>query len=206
MDTKTLNKIRFFAIKEYGQSKDKQHSFGHAERVAKNALWITDILKVGDGFDKNLLQAACYLHDIVITKRNSRNYFSQFYSHIFEKLLNKKYIRQTLEYFDLPPEEEQILAVSIVNHPYSIPYRVLNKQRDLYSKVLQDADSLDSVSLRREHSFINRKGKILTYLTSIYLFWIRNNIEKYLNFPELTNKLNNGLISPEGRENRARKK
>ncbi len=197
MDVKTLNKIRLFAKKEHGQSKDKQHDFGHAERVAKNALWITNILKIGDGFDKNLLQAACYLHDIVLTKRNSRNYFSQFYNHIFEKTLNKKYIRQIIEYFDLPPEEDQILATSIVNHPYSIPYRILNRQRDLYSKTLQDADSLDYVSLRREHSFIDGKGKIPTVLTNIYLSWIRNNIEKYLNFPELTDKLNSGLILPE---------
>ena len=131
------------------------------------------------------MQAAGYLHDILLAKRKSKNYFSQLYSHIFEKALNKKQIRQVLEQFNLSAEEKEILATAIINHPYSIPYRRLNKQKDLYSKILQDADSLDYVSPERESNFIKGKGKRVIRLTKMYLSWIRNNLEKYLNFPEL---------------------
>ena len=188
MDVKTLKKIRSFTIKEYAKSQDRQHNFAHAERVAKNALWITDVLKIKEGVDKNLLQAACYLHDIVLVRRNNGNYFSWLYNHIFEKHLNKRYLKEILECFGLPQEENKILTAAIVNHSYSIPYRLLNKQGDLYSKILQDADSLDYVSVKRADIFIKKKGKILTHLINLYLSWIKNDLGRYLNFPQLTNE------------------
>ncbi len=189
MDIKTLNKIKHYAKNEYNQAKDKYHDFDHIERVVKNALGITDRLKFSEGFDKNLLLAACYLHDIVITKRNNSNFLKKFYNHIFEKLLNKKYIRKILKNFSLPLNEEQILALTIINHPHSIPYHSLNRHNDLYSKILQDADSLDYISLERTRNFIYGKRKILIYFFNIYLTWIRKNIRHFLNIQESLDQL-----------------
>lgn len=189
MNVKTLEKIRDYAKKEYGVSGDKQHNFDHVDRVAKNALKIVDVLDVTNKIDKNLLQAACYLHDLAASKNKSSNYFSQFLNHIFEKKINKKHILGILANFDLTWDDSQILLVAIINHSYSIPYRILNKQKDLYSQILQDADSLDYVISNREDSFLEGKGKIAVFLVRMYLNWIRNNIEKYLNFPELAKKI-----------------
>jgi len=136
-------------------SDDKRHDFGHAERVTRNAMWILDTLKIGESVDRNLLQAACYLHDVVVMKRDSRNYFSRFVSHFFEKNLNKKYLGKVLADFDLPWEEDQIIAEAIINHPNSIPFLVLNKEKDIYSKILQDADKLEAtgaISIMRTFS------------------------------------------------------
>jgi len=189
MDAKTLEKIKDYAKKEYGVSSDRQHNFDHVDRVAKNALKIVDALDVADKIDKNLLQAACYLHDIATSKSKSSNYFSQFLNHIFEKNINKRNILGILANFDLTWDDSQILLASIINHSYSIPYRILNKQKDLYSQILQDADSLDYAISNREDSFLEGKGKISVFLVRMYMNWIRNNIEKYLNFPELAEKI-----------------
>ena len=185
MDSKTLEKIKVYVKKVSDLSDDKRHDFGHAERVTRNAMWILDTLKIGESVDRNLLQAACYLHDVVVMKRDSRNYFSRFVSHFFEKNLNKKYLGKVLADFDLPWEEDQIIAEAIINHPNSIPFLVLNKEKDIYSKILQDADSLDYASSEREVSFGRGKGIIQIYIARKYLSWIRNHMERYLNFPEL---------------------
>lgn len=198
MDIKTLETIKNYSIEEYSNSIDKQHNISHVERVAKDALWITNVLSLESSIDKNLLQAACYLHDVLIAKRNAKNYFSQFYNYVIEKSLNKKYIGKVLERFNLTPKEKQILEVSLINHPYSIPLRILHKQGNLYLKILQDSDSLDYVSLEKQQSLFEAKQKILIFITNMYLTWIRNNFKKYLNFPELATKLNNGLISSQG--------
>ncbi len=189
MDNFTLNNIKRFAIEEYAKTKDGQHNFEHAERVAQNALWIAEALKAEDALDKNLLKAACYLHDLVIAQRFGGSFFSRCYNHFWEKYLNKKYFESILKNFNLTSAENKILSTAIVNHPYSIPYGILNKQGDIYSKILQDADSLDYLS--EERKLVLAKGKLLTYFINKYLSWVRKNIKKYLNFPELIKKFPN---------------
>lgn len=184
MNSKTLNQIRRFSLIKYSLTKDKQHNLEHVKRVSRNAVKIVKRLGVSKDIDLNLLEAACYLHDIVVSKNRGTN-FSMFISHIFEKPLNKKYIPQIIKQFNLPKNEAQILTDAIINHPGSIPYRRLNRKKDLYSKILQDADSLDYISTQRQISFIQTKGKILSFISKLFLFHIRKNIKFFLNFPEL---------------------
>jgi len=197
MDTKTLEIIKNYSIKEYSKSVDKFHDLKHIERVVKNASWIVRKLKMEDLIDINLLNASCYLHDILIANRNAKNNFSQLYNNLIERSLNRKYMMKILDFFDLDTKEKQILSVAIINHPNSIPFRILNRQGDLYTKILQDADSLDYISLNRQQNLIEEKGKLLNQIANKYIFWIRKNIKKYLNFPELAFRLNGGLISAE---------
>ena len=187
MDAKTLEKIKDYAKLVYSQNNDFSHNLEHSERVVQNALKIVNVLDYKDAIDKNLLISTCYLHDIVVCKNKGKLLFSVYY-HLFEKQLNRKYLPEIIKRFDLSKQESQILTNTIINHPYSIPYRILNKNGDLYSKILQDADSLEYVSIQRLKARYEAKGKILFYIAKLFVFIIRKNIKYFLNFPDL--KLN----------------
>jgi len=186
MKTGVLIQIRKFAQSEYEQSGDSQHDFRHADRVASYCESIVRVLKLVNKVDGRLLTAASYLHDIVSARKIMKN---DLLNHIFEKSLNKKLITKILDNFDLTMTEKRVLKNSIVNHPHSIPYRILNKHNDLYSKILQDADSLDYVSPIREKSFLDKSGRLIQKLTTVYMTYIRKNLKSYLNFPEILSKL-----------------
>lgn len=188
MNIRTLLQIKQFCLVKYSLTKDKQHNLEHVKRVSQNAIKIVQYLGIEKVIDLNLLEAACYLHDVVVSSNKGSN-LSLLYSHLFEKSLNKKYIPKIIQQFNLPQKETQILINAIINHPGSIPYRRLNKQKDLYSKVLQDADSLDYISIQRQISFIQTKGKILSFVSKLFLFQIRKNIKFFLNFPNLHTEL-----------------
>jgi hypothetical protein len=185
MNIKTLNTIKAFAIRKYSQQNNLQHDVSHAERVVRNVVWIANKLHPDKPLDILLLQAAGYLHDIVTANFCGSNIFCQLYVHMFEKYLNKKYIGSILSRFDIKPEEKRILSVAIINHPYSVPYRILNTHHDIYSIILQDADTMDYISTQREQNIIHGKNIILSYVIKTYLSWVRKNIKSYLNFPEL---------------------
>lgn len=185
MNKRTLYEIKNYCRSVYIKTKGSQHGYDHAERVAHNAIWIVKSLSFESKLDRNLLLASCYLHDIIITQRDDKNYFIQLFNHIFERKLNKKFIQDITSQFSVPANERQILDRSIINHPYSIPFRCLNEQNDLYSKILQDADSIDYCSKARELSFTKKSGVLLVLLAKIYLSYIRNHIGNYLNFPRL---------------------
>ena len=121
MKTKVLFQIKKFAKSEYEQSGDSQHDFGHAERVANNCELIVRALKLDNKVNGRLLTAASYLHDVVSARKIMKNYLL---NHIFEKNLNRKFLSKILDNFDLTSAEKQVLKNSIVNHPYSIPYRI----------------------------------------------------------------------------------
>ena len=187
MNTQDVEKIKSFAQEHYSKSKG-QHDIHHVERVANNALLITDILGKKDEIDRNLLEAICYLHDILMIKKK-RNFFLSLYNHIFERSINRKHLHTTIEKFGLPENESKILIRAIINHPYSIPFCILNKNNDIYSKILQDADSIDYISDQRLKSF-NKTRRFLSPVSSLYIYLIKESIKYFLNFPELAKKLN----------------
>jgi hypothetical protein len=70
---------------------------------------------------------------------------------------------------------------------------MLNPNGDLYTKILQDADTLDFFSRQREKSFNKAKKKVIFYallgLFSKYpLVFGRKNIANYLNLKEVANE------------------
>ena len=186
MRTADLQKIKSFAEGKYSQNKG-QHDIRHVERVSANALKITDILGKDHEIDEDLLSAAGYLHDILKTDMKGNLVLSLYY-YFFERSINRKHLGAILKKFNLPENESQILESAIINHPYSIPFRILNKKNDIYSKVLQDADSIDYISDSRLASF-NKKMWFLSPISKLFISLIRKNIGYFLNFPEVAKRM-----------------
>ncbi len=173
---------------EMEKAKDPQHQFPHLERVVRNALKIVGVLKID--LDKNLLMAACYLHDINHSEHSPSllNYFSE------TKVL-RRILPEILQKFDLSSEENKVIERAIYNHSYSFPFKRLNKDGDVYSRVLQDADTIDFFSKEREKDFSGSKKKFFFYkLISPFSNWAfsygRKNLKNYLNFSELVGRMN----------------
>lgn len=186
MTNEELDNIRDYAIKIYGKA-DPQHGFSHVERVSENASKIVSHLKIKK-IDSNLLKAACYLHDIPETLMPG----GPFIKHYLEILAVKIYMPDILKKYVHDGKERKILFRAIVRHTFSIPYRILNKKGGKYTKVLQDADSIDYYNPIREKSLMaNRNRYIFYFIISLpakkYLEYGRKHMDKYLNYPELAN-------------------
>ncbi len=188
MDSQTLSKIKLFAEAQYSLSQDPLHDITHIERVVKNATQIASALQLQKEVDFNLLVACCYLHDIVMIQQDNSNLFQRAKNHVMEPYLNRTYLPAILDEFGLSKEERSIIFRAIINHPHSIPYRRLNKKGDWYTKILQDADTLDYVSKERERSAVQNGKKIWTNLIKAYLWLIRRGIKYFLNTPVLCSK------------------
>ena len=183
MKTQTLQKIKGYAYDKFSCYKGCQHGLDHALRVVNNAKRMVKILKVEKRIDVNLLYASCWLHDIAVIDKNN-NVISSLYFHFFESSINKKHIRRVLERFPLSKSEFQTIVNAIINHPHSIPYRSLNRNGDIYLKILQDADSFDYISDERLKSF-NSNRWYLTPISNLYICLVKKNIKYFLNYPEL---------------------
>jgi HD superfamily phosphodiesterase len=168
------------------KSTDPQHSFNHVDRVRKNALKIIKLLKIKN-LDSNLVQATCVLHDVPMSKFQHNPAIK----HFFENYAVNKFLPGILNDLQIKGVERQIITNAIRRHTLSIPYGRLNKEADNYSKILQDADSIDFFSMEREASFMENRGKYLSYLlispfVKKFLDYGRNNLGKYLNYPQLS--------------------
>lgn len=179
-----LSKIHEFVGKEMKRS-DIQHNFDHIDRVRKNALRIIRILGVEKKVDKNLLQAACLLHDLVFTE-----HAPGLVVYFFEGYLVKKKAQYILDAVGVGQKDQKIIINAIVRHSLSFPFRRLNKNRDVYTKVLQDADTLDYFHSERIKNLkvASRKSpfyRILSLFSNLGFNYGKKNMEKFLNFPEL---------------------
>lgn len=185
MTNTQLEKIKKFASRKMKDSLDPQHDFSHVDRVRKNALKIVKILKVDDKIDINLLQAMCLLHDITFTK-----YSPSLSTYLFEGILAEKVLSNILNKFELGIEEKSKITQAIVHHPLAFPLKNLNRNRDLYTKILQDADTLDQFSPERLRSLQKAKEKYFHYKIisgiggAVYRY-CRKNIKKFLNLPKI---------------------
>ncbi|OGM08761.1 hypothetical protein A2159_03375 [Candidatus Woesebacteria bacterium RBG_13_34_9] len=180
-----LNKIKIFVKKETGKIKDLQHGGEHPQRVSANAKKIVHLLGLEEKVDLNLLTATCYLHDInyAIYQPGLVNYF-------LEGKRTKLILPQIINNLGIKGSEKEIIENAIYNSSFSFPFRKLNKEKDLYSKILQDADTIDFFSKERIKSFEKVKKNyffytILGFFSNLAIAYGRNNLKKYLNFPQL---------------------
>ena len=167
---------------------DPQHGFKHLERVANFAQKIVKTLKVENKIDVNLLLAACFLHDI-----NHTFYSPGLLNYFLERARLKKVLPKVLAELDINADDKTILENAIYLSPFSFPFKKLNRSGDLYTKILQDADTLDFFSYERENSFKRAKKKITFYaflgmFSKRALSYGRKNIANYLNFAQLANE------------------
>lgn len=173
------------AHREMRRTTDSFHNLAHVERVRKNALRIAAIFGLEKSLDINLLQTACLLHDLTYVAHRPG-----LRTRICEgRLVNKKALA-VLEKVGVGERDKATILRAVVNHPHSFPLQRLHKDADVYTKILQDADTLDIFHPARMRSFRSVRRKFLAYRLlspfSIPLFnYGRKNLEKFLNFPEL---------------------
>lgn len=169
-------------------SPDPIHSTNHIRSVVKNAMLIANHL-ADKNIDTNLLTAICYLHDIAsFTRRAS------LYQFLFEPLLAKKALKKFLPQFNLPAQENSLIIEAVTHHPHAFPFRRLNRKRNLYCQILQDADLFDQFSTHqlqtlRTHPQRNLFQKIISLFSTIGAQHVKRNIDKYYNQPEIIKKL-----------------
>ncbi len=192
MDFSTLEEIKRFAYSKTNEVKNPMHDLEHIERVKNNADFIIESLGYKDNIDLNLLYAACYLHDIPVNIPE-KYFLGAFGKHFFEKKIIKKYLHNILDKFSLSMHDSSILSETLINHPFSIPYRHLNKEGNLYTKILQDADSIDYFSFQRQNHLKRIKNKSLYYwllsnISGLYFYLGRKIIRYFLNYPNIAYK------------------
>lgn len=178
MTKETFELLEKDIIEKVSNVKDTSHDINHISRVRENSLKICNVLNLkDDDIDKYLLQIICLLHDFAFTYKKSNLFI-----HIFEGTIVKKIVKKYLEPIsDLTKEEKGVILTAVKNHPGSFPYKFLNKNKDIYSKILQDSDTLD---LFRKERISNLKNDY-----PIMMFFMKNmfnpgpeKIKKYLNF------------------------
>ena len=185
MTENELKEVKAYVKKTVSNLKDPQHGWKHLQRVADYAKKIARTLSADDKIDINLLLAACYLHDI-----NRVYYTPSLVNYLFETKHSKSILPQVLDELGIRLSEREVIENAIYSSSFSFPFRRLNKDKDLYTRILQDADTLDFFSKEREISFKKAKKDYMFYtLLGLFSDWAlrygRNNIKNYLNFPQL---------------------
>ncbi len=185
MDQQQLKKIRLFAKNTMLKSKDISHDWGHIERVVKNAGDIIDYLNLE--LNKNLLEACVLLHDLSFSENRGNIFFKYLLEVRMTIELLQKAFKSELSF--VSGQDQNIIIDAIRHHAFSFPYHQLNRKRSLYSRVLQDADTIDYFSKERFKQACKRKTLLITYklLKFIYDFGFHN-LKYFLNFPQLANR------------------
>jgi hypothetical protein len=190
VDKYELQKIRTFAKNILTQPSAFGHTWDHIERVVRNAHWIVE--KTGVKVpDLTLLEAACCLHDLPVVSLK-KGWLGPIATHIQEKDAIKEKLPKILDNFSLTKDERNTLFTTIYNHPFS-QWGKLNRDKDAYSQVLQDADTLDGFDDARVASYKVKNAPFYYMLAVIlsrpYLWFYRKNIRHFLNFPEIAKDL-----------------
>ena len=174
MTESSLLGVKNDVIKNFCQLKDTQHNLCHLENVTKRALRAAQKYNL----DLSLMEAVCYLHDLTFTE-----YKSGLKTYIFEGRLITKILNNYLYKFGIDKNEKEIIITACRKHPHSFPFRRLNKKSDLYTKILQDADTLDYFNEKRMKSFFDKRTPPL-YPVYKLLKVIRSRFMKiFLNLP-----------------------
>ncbi len=185
MTENQLKDVKTFVKKAVSNNKDPQHGWKHLQRVADYAKRIAKSVGVEDKIDIQLLLAACYLHDI-----NRAYYTPTLVNYFFETRNSKSILPAVLSELNIKGSEKVIIENVIYSSSFSFPFKRLNKNKDLYTQILQDADTLDFFSKEREISFKRVKKDYVFYsFLGLFSDWVlkygRINLENYLNFPQL---------------------
>jgi HD superfamily phosphodiesterase len=185
IDDETYKKIKEYALSKMAKSTNARHDDEHVTRVKNNALKIIKLLGIEDKVDKNLIKTTCLLHDFSYTVRKSNPF-----TYIFEGHIERRVLRPILEKFDLSEQAKETIIGAVYRHAHSYPFGRLNKERDIYTKILQDADTLDFFNCIRLNMFIVEHDRgifkgIRKYLSTKFIEYGINNLGNFLNYPEL---------------------
>jgi hypothetical protein len=185
IDNETYRRIKSYALTAMAGSKQLRHDDKHVERVKQNALKIIKLLKVENQIDKNLIKATCLLHDFAYTVRKATPL-----TYILEGHIERKVLRPILEKFALSEQTKETIIEAVYRHAHSFPFRRLNKGEDIYTKILQDADTLDFFNCIRLNLYIEEHNQgifkgVRKYLSTKLVEYGLNNLGNFLNYPQL---------------------
>lgn len=187
MTNTLLLRIKSLVKTEMRKTDDSQHGLSHLLRVKDNALKIVKILGVEKKLDLNLLKSICLLHDLTYVSHKTG-----FISWILERKIVKKEVLKLLDEIKVDSKEKKIILTAVCFHPHAFPLRRLNQRGNLYTKILQDSDTLDQFSKIRLASFKKEcfssfGGKIKFYLLSPFICFGEKKLKWFLNYPFLIN-------------------
>jgi HD superfamily phosphodiesterase len=174
MDRTTVTDIKTEVTKRIEAKCDIQHNLHHIQSVTKNALDISQKYDV----DTNLIEAICYVHDLTYTVHNP-----SIKTYIFEGKYIAAILNKFLSIFNINNIEKEIIINACRKHPHSFPFRKLNRNSDIYTKILQDADTLDYFSERRINNFIKNNTFGLFNLSRLLRIIRSRFINYFLNLP-----------------------
>lgn len=187
MNEHTLNQIKKTAKIAMSNTLDAQHDWSHVVRVKLNALRIVEILNI-KGLDLNLLEAICYLHDWAYTahKFSLKTFF-------WEGAMAVNLLKKELDAFTLTVSEKKLILEAIRHHTLAVPFRRLNRKRNLYCQILQDADLLDMFNSARLKIFKTRSRSNPLFIRLVNLMSnpdkqmarVYNRLDRYLNLKDL---------------------
>lgn len=190
MTNNQFKEVKSFVKEKAKKIKDPQHGWEHFQRVANNAQKIVKSLNVQDKIDLNLLLASCYLHDI-----NHAFYSPSLMNYFLERKRLGLVLPKILADLSVNENDKKIIENTVYSIPFSFPFKKLNRNGDLYKRILQDADTLDFFSKEREVSF-EKASKMYIFYAFFRIFsdWAlkygRKNLKNYLNFPQLVKEGN----------------
>jgi len=185
MTDSKLEEVKKLVKEKTKNIKDQQHSWQHLQRVAEYAKKIVKSLMVEGNIDLNLLLAACYLHDI-----NHVFYAPSLINYFLEPKRLKATLPKVLSELKIDGYDRIIIENAIYSGSFSFPFKKLNRDKNLYTKILQDADTIDFFSSEREVSF-KKMVKDFRFYSFLGMFskqalkFGRTNLGDYLNFPQL---------------------
>jgi HD superfamily phosphodiesterase len=168
---------------------DPQHDFSHVLRVVKNALQIAELVDPKKEADKKILEIACLFHDITFIRHKP-----SLRTWLFEGRLAIRILRE-LEILDFLSQKDLLkIEIAIRHHGLSFPFRKLNRKKNIYCQILQDADTFD---LFHEERIVNLKRlekktffyKFISILHKPAAKFGKKKICYFLNFPHLAEKI-----------------
>lgn len=133
-DSNTLASIEAFA-RNHSSGHDHAHDTLHLERVVGNACWLSQQeLAGGTAVDNYVLEAACWLHDLVQLPKGSGAPGES-------ARLSAEMARKELRSLDIAPDITNRICDAIGEHSYSGG----RTPSSIESAILQDADRVDAL-------------------------------------------------------------
>lgn len=185
LSDEAYREIEAYALSQMAKLKNASHNDEHVIRVKNDALKIIKLLGIEAEVDENLLKAVCLLHDFSYTVRKPN-----IYTYIFEGHIERRIIHSVLEKFDLSEASRVVIVNAVFHHTHSFPFKKLNKKRGIYTKILQDADTLDFFDCLRIKMYMKSHnkgvfGNIRKSLESKLIEYGISNLKNFLNYPAL---------------------
>ena len=178
------------------QTKDLNHDWSHIQRVEENAFKIKKLLLENNpdysgtsNINYNILRLACAWHDI-----SYAFYKASPFQYFLEARRSVKFIKKYFKQVEIEKSELKIIINIVLYHDVLMSFRYRNGKRNLYNKIIQDADFLDGISSRRIDNAKNLAKKSLYWrlvskiLVPLFLNAVTKNKNKFLNL-EISSKI-----------------